>query len=113
MTAGLLTLRDWLQAFGVPRVALDSTGVYWKPVYHVLKDAFRRAADQHAGTEARARPTSWAYAQTSIAGLTNSVPLSTVIATGAGRRCGTWLSATATFTPVSDRSATSASDSRV
>lgn len=30
MTADLLTLRDWLQAFGVTHVALESTGVYWK-----------------------------------------------------------------------------------
>jgi transposase len=40
MTADLLTLRDWLQAFGVTHVALESTGVYWKPVYYVLEDAF-------------------------------------------------------------------------
>lgn len=40
MTGDLLTLRDWLQAFGVTHVALESTGVYWKPVYYVLEDAF-------------------------------------------------------------------------
>ena len=40
MTADLLTLRDWLQAHGVTHVALESTGVYWKPVYYVLEDAF-------------------------------------------------------------------------
>ncbi len=40
MTADLLTLRDWLQAFGVTHVALESTGVYWKPVYYVLEEAF-------------------------------------------------------------------------
>lgn len=40
MTADLLTLRDWLQAYGVTHVALESTGVYWKPVYYVLEDAF-------------------------------------------------------------------------
>lgn len=40
MTADLLTLRDWLQALGVTHVALESTGVYWKPVYYVLEDAF-------------------------------------------------------------------------
>lgn len=38
MTADLLTLRDWLQAFGMTHVALESTGVYWKPVYYVLED---------------------------------------------------------------------------
>jgi transposase len=40
MTADLLTLRDWLQAHGVTHVALESTGVYWKPIYYVLEDAF-------------------------------------------------------------------------
>jgi transposase len=40
MTADLLALRDWLQAYGVTHVALESTGVYWKPVYYLLEDAF-------------------------------------------------------------------------
>jgi len=40
MTADLLALREWLQAHGVTHVALESTGVYWKPVYYVLEDAF-------------------------------------------------------------------------
>jgi transposase len=39
-TPELLTLRDWLSAHGVTHVALESTGVYWKPVYYVLEDAF-------------------------------------------------------------------------
>lgn len=39
-TGALLTLRDWLQAHGVTQVAMESTGVYWKPVYYVLEDAF-------------------------------------------------------------------------
>jgi transposase len=40
MTADLLALRDWLQAYGVTKVAIESTGVYWKPVYYVLEEAF-------------------------------------------------------------------------
>lgn len=40
MTPDLLGLREWLQAYGVTHVALESTGVYWKPVYYVLEDAF-------------------------------------------------------------------------
>lgn len=40
MTADLLALRDWLQAYGVTHVALESTGVYWKPVWYVLEDGF-------------------------------------------------------------------------
>lgn len=38
-TAGLLALRDWLVAERVSRVAMESTGVYWKPVYWLLEDA--------------------------------------------------------------------------
>jgi len=40
MAADLLALRDWLQAYGVTHVALESTGVYWKPVYYMLEDTF-------------------------------------------------------------------------
>jgi transposase len=40
MTPDLLALRGWLQAYGVTHVALESTGVYWKPVYYVLEDGF-------------------------------------------------------------------------
>jgi transposase len=39
-TRGLLTLRDWLHAHGVTHAAMESTGVYWKPVYYVLEDGF-------------------------------------------------------------------------
>ena len=37
MLDDLLTLADWLQAHGVTHVAMESTGVYWKPVYNVLE----------------------------------------------------------------------------
>jgi transposase len=40
-TADLLGLRDWLEAYGVTTVAMESTGVYWKPVFYVLEDRFR------------------------------------------------------------------------
>ena len=36
-TRDLLALRDWLQAGGCTHVALESTGVYWQPVYNVLE----------------------------------------------------------------------------
>lgn len=39
-TAELLALRDWLAAHGVTHVAMESTGVYWKPVFYVLEEAF-------------------------------------------------------------------------
>jgi transposase len=38
--AALLALRDWLSAHGVTHVAMESTGVYWKPVYSVLEGQF-------------------------------------------------------------------------
>jgi len=37
--AELLALRDWLIAQGVTHVAMESTGVYWKPVFYVLEEA--------------------------------------------------------------------------
>lgn len=37
-TAELLALRDWLVEHRVERVAMESTGVYWKPVYYLLED---------------------------------------------------------------------------
>jgi transposase len=39
-TAELLALRDWLEAYGVTHVAMESTGVYWKPIFYVLEEAF-------------------------------------------------------------------------
>jgi transposase len=39
-TAELLALRDWLEASGVTHVAMESTGVYWKPIFYVLEEAF-------------------------------------------------------------------------
>ena len=38
--AGLLTLRDWLVAFGVEQVVMEATGVFWKPVWAILEDEF-------------------------------------------------------------------------
>ena len=38
MTVDLLALREWLQAYGVTDVALESTGVYWKPAYYLLEE---------------------------------------------------------------------------
>ena len=36
-TAALSELGVWLQALGVTHVALESTGVFWKPVWHILE----------------------------------------------------------------------------
>jgi transposase len=39
-TRELLELADWLRACGVTHVALESTGVYWKPVWNLLEGQF-------------------------------------------------------------------------
>ena len=36
-TAALLELADWLAAAGCTHVAMESTGVYWKPVFNLLE----------------------------------------------------------------------------
>lgn len=39
-TADLLGLRDWLESLAVTHVAMESTGVYWKPIFYVLEEGF-------------------------------------------------------------------------
>jgi transposase len=39
-SAELLSLHDWLSAQQVSHVAMEATGVYWKPVYYVLEHGF-------------------------------------------------------------------------
>lgn len=36
-TKGLLELSEWLSAHGCTHAAMEATGVYWKPVWHVLE----------------------------------------------------------------------------
>src|SRR5215469_8888173 len=38
-TRELICLRDWLLAHGCTHLAMESTGVYWKPVYTILEGA--------------------------------------------------------------------------
>jgi transposase len=40
MTADLLALGDWLEQGGVTHVAMESTGVYWKPVWNLFEERF-------------------------------------------------------------------------
>ncbi len=40
MTADLLALADWLQEKGCTHVAMESTGVYWRPVSNLLEGQF-------------------------------------------------------------------------
>jgi transposase len=37
MTRELLAMRDWLQDRGCSVVAMESTGVYWKPIFNLLE----------------------------------------------------------------------------
>jgi len=40
-TVGLLALSDWLKGQGVTDVAMESTGVYWRPVFNILEGDFK------------------------------------------------------------------------
>lgn len=40
MTADILNLGDWMAAQQVKQVAMESTGVYWKPIWNLLEDQF-------------------------------------------------------------------------
>jgi transposase len=37
-TQGLIELSDWLSSEAVTHIAMEATGVYWKPVWHILSD---------------------------------------------------------------------------
>ncbi len=41
MTADLLALSDWLDGYGATQIAMESTGVYWRPVDNILEDGSR------------------------------------------------------------------------
>ena len=40
MTSDLLKLKDWLMKNQVEAVAMESTGIYWKPIFNILEDCF-------------------------------------------------------------------------
>jgi transposase len=40
-TSSLRDLRDWLQSHQITHIAMESTGVYWKPVFNILEDHFK------------------------------------------------------------------------
>lgn len=40
-TSSLTELRDWLKEKGVTHVAMESTGIYWKPVFNILEEDFQ------------------------------------------------------------------------
>lgn len=39
-TSSLTELRDWCQSEGVSHIAMESTGIYWKPLYNILEENF-------------------------------------------------------------------------
>lgn len=39
-TAALVELQEWLSSHEVSHVAMEATGVYWKPVWHLLEEHF-------------------------------------------------------------------------
>jgi transposase len=41
MTNRLLEMGDWLAEQGVTHLAMESTGVYWKPIWNLLEDQFQ------------------------------------------------------------------------
>jgi transposase len=60
MTEDILALGDWLAAAGCRHVAMESTGVLWKPIYNLLEGAFelRLANARHIKCGFRANPIS-------------------------------------------------------
>lgn len=41
MTSDLVRLRDWLKEHDCTCVAMESTGVFWKPIYNLLEEHFQ------------------------------------------------------------------------
>ena len=40
MTNDLRSLSEWMKEYGVTAVAMESTGIYWKPIFNILEDDF-------------------------------------------------------------------------
>ena len=65
MTDDLLALADWLAAAGCTHVALEATGVYWKPIYNLLEGSFElllvnpQHAKQVPGRKTDAKDCEW------------------------------------------------------
>ena len=65
MTRDILGLTDWLRAEGVTHVAMESTGVFWKPIYNILESHFTvllvnaRHLKQVPGRKSDVRDSQW------------------------------------------------------
>src|SRR5215467_9545242 len=51
-TRGLIELGDWLEQAGCTHVAMEATGVYWKPVWYILEGRFQQILANAAHTKA-------------------------------------------------------------
>lgn len=40
ITGDLLAMKEWLVTHGITHIAMESTGVYWKPVFNIIEDEF-------------------------------------------------------------------------
>lgn len=40
MTSDLEALKSWLKSYGVTAIAMESTGVYWKPIFNIMENEF-------------------------------------------------------------------------
>src|SRR5262249_53465097 len=56
MTGDLRAVADWLQTLGVTHVALEATGVLWRPAWNVLGGPPHAAVGQPAAPQEGARP---------------------------------------------------------
>jgi len=65
MTDDLLEMVEWLKGQGVTHVAMESTGVFWKPIYNILEGHFTvllvnaRSVKQVPGRKTDARDCQW------------------------------------------------------
>ena len=56
-TQELMDLSDWLSAEGVTHIGMEATGVYWRPIWHILADGeFELVLGQRRSREERAWP---------------------------------------------------------
>ena len=51
-----MELADWLEQAGCTHVAMEATGVYWKPVWHILEGRFQLILANAAHIKGGARP---------------------------------------------------------
>lgn len=95
MTAGLITLADWLRSWAVTVVGMESTGVYWRAIYYLLEDEFEcqlfnaRHLRHVPGRKSDVQDAEWAASSSSTA---SCAPAS--CRRGRSANCVTW-SATA------------------